>query len=331
MYKDVVGYYIDNYNTLLPADSAVPELVTELWYQYIKTRFDNTCWSDFYEREIFECRKFKSDDDSTNYANLVKTIKIRLQNKNRIYNRMFNAFMADYNPLWNVDGVTGRITESSHTGTDTDVHTGSDTVDMDGTETRAKTGTDTLTYDGEERLDYAGVERTDYSGSEETEYSGSETNTQGGSIQHEQSKTTFDSSTYNPTEKNVDTYQQKTDTRDFTNRADTLSYDDRYDEKSFTDRRDTKSFYSRSDETEYNTSDELTHDTTQETTYDSTLTKTLNLKDTDLEMIIRQGNIGVTKSSELLLDTLKLYDDQLMDFVKYVVNDCINQISYSVY
>ena len=48
-------------------------------------------------------------------------------------------------------------------------------------------------------------------------------------------------------------------------------------------------------------------------------------------MIIRQGNIGVTKSSELLLDTLALYDDLLMDFVHYVVNDCINQVSYAVY
>jgi hypothetical protein len=68
-----------------------------------------------------------------------------------------------------------------------------------------------------------------------------------------------------------------------------------------------------------------------ETTYASQLKKTLNLKDKDIALTIRQGNIGVTKSSELLQDTLDLYATDLMDFVKYVMNDTLDQISYAVY
>ena len=139
-----IGYYLDKYDTLLPADEDITAIVNSLWYQYIKGKFDDEVWANFYDRELFDNRKFNNDNEQLNYDNIIKTIKIRLINKQRIYERMFNAFIADFNPLWNVDGVTGTIRESTHTGTDTDAHTGTENNTTSDSGTVTNTGkTDT--------------------------------------------------------------------------------------------------------------------------------------------------------------------------------------------
>lgn len=314
-YRVNIGYYLDTYDTLLPADSAVPGIVNELWYQYIKGKFDEEVWANFYDRELFDNRKFNHDNEQENYDNIVKTIKIRLINRQRIYERMFNAFVADFNPLWNVDGVTGTIRESTHTGTDTSSHTGTDTTTGTGGHTNVRTGS--VDYD------YTGKETTDYKGTETDTKSGSETHTKGGTSTVEQSNTTFDSSTYNPVTKTVTT-PLDTDTLGFTNRQDTKTFTGRQDEKSFTNRKDSEKYNSVTDT--YTMQDE-----SHETEYDSELQKTLNLLDKDLEMVIRQGNIGVTRSDELITHALELFDSQLYDFVRYVTNDLISQVTYSIY
>lgn len=314
-YRVNIGYYLDTYDTLLPADSAVPGIANELWYQYIKGKFNDEVWANFYDRELFDNRKFNNDNEQLNYDNIVKTIKIRLINRQRIYERMFNAFVADFNPLWNVDGVTGTIRESTHTGTDTSSHTGTDTTTGTGGHTNVKTGS--VDYD------YTGKETTDYKGTETDTKSGSETHTKGGTSTVEQSNTTFDSSTYNPVTKTVTT-PLDTDTLGFTNRQDTKTFTGRQDEKSFTNRKDSEKYNSVTDT--YTMQNEA-----QETEYDSELQKTLNLLDKDLEMVIRQGNIGVTRSDELITHALELFDSALYDFVRYVTNDLISQVTYSIY
>ena len=315
MVKYNIGYYLDEFDTLLPADEDVPAIVNSLWYQYIKTKFNDEVWANFYDRELFDNRKFNNDNDQLNYDNIIKTIKIRLINKQRIYDRMFNAFIADFNPLWNVDGVTGTIRESTHTGTDTDAHSGTDTQTGSGGHTNVRTGG--VDYD------YSGKETTDYKGTETTGYTGSETDTKGGNVTVEESHTTFDSATYNPTVKTVTT-PLDTNTKSFTNRQDQKSFSNRADEKSFTNRKDTETYKSVTDT--YTMQNEQ-----QQTLFNSSLTKTLNLKDNDLEMIIRQGNIGVTRSDELITHALELFDSQLYDFVRYVTNDLISQVTYSIY
>ena len=143
--------------------------------------------------------------------------------------------------------------------------------------------------------------------------------------------TTFDSGTFRDVNKAVTDYG-KVDTKTYNDVTDTETYDQDTHNKTFAGRQDQLT-YNTTDTENLNTTDTQRYnditdqrdtDGTHTTTYDSTLQKTLNLKDQDLEMVIRQGNIGVTKSSELLLDTLALYDNELMDFVHYVVNDCIN-------
>lgn len=335
MYKNCLGYYIDQYDTILPDDTSLGSIAATLWYQYIKPKFDDTVWADFYDREVFNNHKYPSDDIDSAYANIVKTIKIRLINKSRIYEQMFKSFMADFNPLWNVDGVTGRITESTHTGTDADAHTGYDTLKDTGGHSNTKSGNQELEFLGKEKTNYNGKEDLEYLGTEYKEYVGSEKDTKSGTLTETDSNTTYDSSTFYDTHKKVTQPSLYADEKTFTGRRDNTSFTNRKDEKTFTNRNDELEFTNRKDKTTYNSvKDQFSYDISGEnhqTTYASTLTKTLNLTDKDLEMIIRQGNIGVTRSDELLQHALELFDNYLYDWVKYVVMDCIDQVSYAIW
>lgn len=319
-----VGQYLDDYETLLPADSSVPDLANTLWYQYIKGKFNDKVWEDFYSRQIFNVMKFNNEDNDINYANIIKSIKIRLQTKARQYERMFNAFMSDYNPLWNVDGVTGTIRESKHTGTDTDAKTGTENTSLSDTGTITNTGKTTTKNEGKTT--------TQNEGKSSNTKSGNETNSPSGEEVLTKAVTTYDDDTFRNTER---------DTTSFTSRTDTHTYNSVKDTYEVDSQRPLKETYEVDSQNPLKTTYEVDSQNPLEesrnlagsnnTTFNTSLQKTLNLKDEDLEMVIRQGNIGITKSSELLQDTLSLYDNELMDFVHYVVNDCINQISYSIY
>lgn len=299
-----VGFYVDRYDDILPTDTALGDIANTLWYQFIKTQFNDYTWSNYYKRELFDNPKFNNEDTDANLANIKKTLLIHLRSKARLYDRMFNAYMADFNPLWNVDGVVGEIRETNHTGTDTDAHTGNDTT------TTSDTGD--ITRTGNESVDYAGKESNTKTGNVVDTYSGANVDVT--------SKTTFDDSNWKPTEKVEHGFTEEVGHE----RKDTQTYNQVKDERDFTNRKDTKTYN--------NVKDTRNLSGSEGTTYNSTLTKTKALKDTDLFMQIRQGNIGVTKSSELLADAMELYGlNELMDFVHFVVNDCINQLAYSVY
>lgn len=63
------------------------------------------------------------------------------------------------------------------------------------------------------------------------------------------------------------------------------------------------------------------------TTYGSRHDTVNNTTHKELEMHIRQGNIGVTKSTELLADFRNL---AIFDFYKMVVRDCVNTCTYAI-
>lgn len=304
-----VGFYVDRYNDILPADASLGDIANTLWYQFIKTQFNDYTWSNYYKRELFDNPKFNNDDVDANLANIKKTLLIHLKSKARLYDRMFNAYMADFNPLWNVDGVVGEIRETNHTGTDTNAHTGTDTINnkTNGTNTR----------NGNEEYEKFGKEATTRSGDETTTYDGADVDVT--------SKTTYDSQEWNNTEKVERGYKMTRPNGDEVPEKEvTVHYGNVKDESDFTNRKDKHTYN--------DVKDIIFSDSENKTTYASTLLNTKALKDTDLFMQIRQGNIGVTKSSELLADAMELYGlNELMDFVHYVVNDCINQLAYSVY
>ena len=303
-----VGFYVDRYNDILPTDASLGDIANTLWYQFIKTQFNDYTWSNYYKRELFDNPKFNNEDIDANLANIKKTLLIHLKSKARLYDRMFNAYMADFNPLWNVDGVVGEIRETNHTGTDTNAHTGIDTINYktNGTNTRS----------GNEEYEKFGKEATTRSGDETTTYDGADIEVT--------SRTTYDSANYNPVEKVERGYKMNTPSGEVDEKEVTVHYGNVKDESDFTDRKDKHTYNG--------VKDTISGGSENKTTYDSTLLNTKALKDTDLFMQIRQGNIGVTKSSELLADAMELYGlNELMDFVHYVVNDCINQLAYSVY
>lgn len=298
-----VGFYIDNYENILPSDEALGSIASAPWYVFIKPLFNDYVWNNFYSRELFDNPRFTRDDPEEILANIVKTILIHFKSKNRIYDRMFDAYMKDFNPLWNVDGVVGEIRETMHTGTDTDKKTGADTLNM--------TGTDTLTKAGKEALTKSGKETNTRNGKREVEYQGAEVDVT--------SNTTFNDDTFRLANKVERGYtseagHERKDTETYTNLKDEVEFTNRKDETTFTDRSDTE-----------------TRAMVDTQNYNSQNQKTLNLKDSDLFMQIRQGNIGVTRSDELINKALELYGSELYDFVHYVVNDTLNQISYCIY
>ena len=295
-----VGQYLDEYETLLPDDSSVPGLVNTLWYEYIKGKFNDKVWEDFYSRQIFNVMKFNNEDNDINYANIIKSIKIRLQTKSRLYERMFNAFMSDYNPLWNVDGVTGTIRESKHTGN--------------------------VTNTGKTETTNTGKSETTNTGKNSTTKSGNETTAPTGKDITQNMATTYNS--------DIDYDTTRTE-NSFDSRLDTHTYNNVKDEYQIDSQNPMKESYQIDSQNPLKETYQIDSQNPMKQSYQidsqNPLKEQRNLTDNDLEMVIRQGNIGVTKSSELLRDTLELYDNELMDFVHYVVNDCINQISYSIY
>lgn len=299
-----VGYYVDNYENILPTDEDLGSIANSLWYQFIKTQFNEYIWSNYYKRELFDDPKFNNVDTERTLANIKKTLLIHFRSKARLYDRMFNAYMADFNPLWNVDGVVGEIRETNHTGTDTDAHSGNDTINSKTNSSNTKSGS--------EDYEKFGKEDTTRSGNVETEFHGANVDTT--------SKTTFDDDNWNLTEKVEHGFTETAGNQ----RKDKETYNQVKDEQTFTNRKDTKTYQ--------NVKDAFSSGGEDKTTYNSTLTRTKALKDTDLFMQIRQGNIGVTKSSELLADAMELYGlNELMDFVHFVVNDSVNQLAYSIY
>lgn len=299
-----VGYYVDTYDDILPSDASLGDIANKLWYVFIKGQFNDYTWSNYYKRELFDNPKFNNEDTEANLSNIKRTLLIHIKSKARLYERMFDAYMADFNPLWNVDGVVGEIRETNHTGTDTDAHTGTDSV--------STTDGGTLVRSGNETDSYAGKQATTRTGDETKNYYGADVTVK--------SNTTYDSATFNPVEKTEVGFEG-----DQTHgREDNIHYGNVKDETEFTNRLDTHTYNAVTD------TRNLTGSGTN--TYNSTLQRTKALKDTDLFMQIRQGNIGVTKSSELLADAMELYGlNELMDFVHFVVNDCINQLAYSIY
>jgi len=72
----------------------------------------------------------------------------------------------------------------------------------------------------------------------------------------------------------------------------------------------------------------LQHGLSNTTQYGSQNRETRNLRDNESILVTRQGNIGVTKSTELLEDYRKLV---MFDLLKYITHDIVNQITYGIY
>lgn len=296
MSKHDINYYLTaNNNTLCPADISLGDIASTDWWQFVKPLWDDMLWLYYGDRVVFFNKRFPDDDDITSINNILRSWVIMLKSKAHNYERLYNVYMQDYNPLWNVDGVTGTVAQDDHTGTDTRKKTGADTLRQQGTDTRAASGTDS----------------TDIITSDDLTKSGNETMQASGDDVNTKQVTTFDSGD-NWVNSEKDTVHNE--------KLDTHTYNNVKDERDISSSHDTK--YGRTDTNTKNLTD------TQE--YNTTDQDTRNLTDKHVDMVIRQGNIGVVSSQKMWTEEAQLWRDNMSEFVKQIIKEAVNLVTYAV-
>ena len=284
-------YWIENYNSILPASLPDEDYITAirpLIDEFLKLNYGNRdMLYDYYEY-------LDGATDATILAWIKQKIYLLFQAKNESYKRIYQGLTEEYNPLWNVDGTetethSGTDTDR-HTGTDTETHSGSDSVDNTGTDrtTETHSGTDTRT----------------------TSNDGTDTNTEtnSGTDATNNNVATFDdpnvrlntsSQTLNG-KQTVNTLDHDTTTTDALQHGESVA-------------------------------GSITHGLSTETEYGHVIARQnghiISHENGHKIVTERHGNIGVTKSTELLRDHLELW--QGLSFLDIVAKDIVQCICYS--
>lgn len=250
--------------------------------------------------EWFDCYENTTEEIDYLYDLIMQDIWACSKANMYKWSNLLKSTLLDFNPLWNVDGVTGEIREVTHTGTDTTSHSGTDTT--------TKSGDDSTTRTGNEELEYMGSKYNDKTGKEVTTNSGTDTNTI--------ARTTTESTTFYDAER----------TQMLNGKTSTLTYEGVNSGQQY---RDTESFNQRKDKRTYNSvKDKVDYNSSNEIEFNSSLEKLLNLKDKDLFMQIKQGNIGVTETTTLLNHFRDYVNFKIVDVI---AKDLINAITEGVY
>lgn len=235
-------------------------------------------------------------DTAAAITELHSLFQLWVKDRSPAISKLWEALRMKYNPIWNVDGVTGTIHQESHTGTDTDKKTG----DV------KNTGSSSTTQTGKS-------ETTDTGSSSNTK-TGNETNEPTGKDIVEVSNTTFDDSTYAGATKTETSFQT---------RKDTHTYNSVKDEYKVDAQNPIKSTYQVDSQNPLKETYLVDDANPLKETYNTELKKTLNLKDEILDMQIRQGNIGVTSTQSLLQQQLAL--TELDDIISYAIHDFVHR------
>lgn len=323
-----------NEGTLTPTDTLMGEYAHREWWSAVKDSFDDLLWLYYPDRTVFFKDRFPyNPNDPENAADIAaciasiqRSFAIFLKSKDYTYSKLYETTILEYNPLYNVDGteITDRVlrqggnNEHKLSGTDTTAYTGEEANTLSGTDTTAYSGTEANTLSGTDTLAYSGSEANAKTGYDSDVGSGTDTTTD--------SVTTFDSAgSFHDTAKTTDS-PGSTDTHNY-NSTDTKSFTDREDATTY-GKTDTKSFEDREDSITYGKTDTKTFNEREDsTTYGRTDTETRNLHDDEHIEVRRFGNIGVTKSTDLI-DSQR--NTVLFDFYKKVVHDCVNLVTYAV-
>lgn len=221
------------------------------------------------------------------------------------WDRLYAAYTAEYNPIWNVDGsiteTETRDLATDHTGTDTTGSSGTDTETHTGTESISDSGTDTQTHTGTESIADSGTDSESRSGTDRKETSGSVYG--------------FDSSGAVPSDSGSETVTAGIGTSTTYGKKEDTSKD-------------------LTDSTSYGKTEENTKNLTDSTTYGRTDTTTHNTKDTDKGTITRQttrgGNIGVTMTQQMLEADSEYWNKITSLFYHQVITDIVDEITYKI-
>lgn len=321
-----IEYFLQINESLKPSDSALgPAVTSSDWWDFIGPLWDDLLWMYYGDRVLFFNKRFPDDDDEKCVDNLLRVWSTYLKSKAHNFDRIYNVLWQEYNPLWNVDGVTGTISEDSHTGTDTRSKTGDDTLKMTGTDTHSLSGEDANTLSGTDGVEMGGTDSVDVSVTkDDTTRSGNEVLAASGSDVNTKQVATFDSNDNFVNQERNSITNGKTDTHTYNN------VKDAHELESGTDTTYGKTIdttYGKVSTMEYGKVDTNQRNMQDKTEYNSTDTDTKNLLDKHVDLVIRQGNIGVTMSQQLLQAELEA---RQYDFAKMVIKECVNLVTYAV-
>ena len=321
-----ISEYLKEYTTLTPSDAQVGAVATSDWWSDFKSQFDDLLWMYFADRVVFVNGKFNPDDSDTTKDNMIRTFAILLKSKKHQLDRMYEAMTADYNPLWNVDGVVGTIYTDTHTGTNTQNKTGTDTLATTGTDTTRFTGSDAVVQSGSNTNQLGGTDsHQNHITRDENTRTGNVVVGDGGTDINNHGVFTFDDQT-NIKKEGIDSTEfGKTETTTYNTLKDAHLLDS--NDSTTYGKTDTMRF-GKTDTTNYGKVDATTYGKNDATTYNSQVQDTRNLSDEHIEMVFRQGNIGLTKSTELAESEWSLRSKY--DFMYYLTHLCVNQVTYGV-
>lgn len=334
--------FLDEFESLTPSDAQVGDVATSEWWTPLKTQFDDLLWMYFGQRLVFINNRFPFDDKNKAFTNIVKTFAILLKSKKPQLDKIYDVITAEYNPIWNVDGVTGTISKDTHTGTDVNAKSGNDANVTSGNDITRQTGQDTNTQGGRDVDTLSGSDMSQASGTDtrtdnitrdETTRTGSVGVNSGGTDINSHGVFTFDDTSNSKPSAIDSTEYGKTDTTTYNNLKD--SHLSNETDSTQYGRKDTTSYgkidttvYGKTDTMAYGKTDTTTYGKTDTMNYNSSNTETRNLLDEHIDLVIRQGNQGVTMTQAMINEELSLRDK--FDFFYYVVHMCVNQVSYGV-
>lgn len=293
-------------NTIIPRNNNAYN--SDLWYLNTAASLDGFLRRLHGNREIYddllEFNSAHQEDPDGTRQNVLAMVDAHLALNAYKYRHLWDLYVAEYNPLWNVDGSEKIIRDRSNTGTQDMQASGHDDFTKSGTETNSKSGNDIIVYSGSESESKSGTDTTTRNGSMEEQNGGDITT----------GRTTFDSSTFLGTEQKGDTTEKSTTYR---NLADETEYDSDV----------TRSFTNRQDRTDYDTDETLSFLNRKDTTeYGKKDTRTDNLKEHEVTEHIRGGNIGVTMTQQM--EDAELNWALRFRLLEMICADIANAISY---
>jgi len=334
MYK--LKKLIDYNSSIFPRIEQLENATDNEWYVVLKDYFNDEIELNYSDRIINKL--IDENGISILFDYVQRKIRHKVLTNIYKYSKLYETTILEYNPLWNVDGTEEHTISIVKNGNTTDTYNDSIKSDHTGNDTISKTGTIIIEKDGDDTINKTGTSTNAKSGNDTLNKTGTSTNVKSGNdtlnktgtITDIEQKTTFDSTSFYDTQKNT-TSNNLSDTTLYNN-SDTLT--NNLSDTTIYNTNDTLT-NNLSDTTIYNSNETTENDLTDTTLYNSSNTnKHTGTKDVDFsenenhtERLTRQGNIGVTKSTDLI-DSQRITVNY--SYIENVVHDIINSFTILV-
>lgn len=389
--QGTIGNYLKTRHIITGAGASTPTAyrtyLTEAWYTFInsaKVEYSgqtlytieqiisqqyghHNILEEYYEDEIYSGDISNCNDNQFNsyVEDELKQAVIDLFNaKNVEYKKLYAMSIAEYNPLFNVDGTTIEVhsgtdtnTNSgtdrtaltgsdtvSHSGTDTTSHSGYDTAAKTGTEATARTGSDTIGLSGDDTVKSSGSDSVANSGTDKKKNTGTQTTADTNSDTITNRVAAFDAVT------GVEDTASTTAYGKSTTRTDNLTEEyENHKTTATTYGKQDKTTHNTTETTTYNSTETLTHNTTDRTDYNSSIAMQRNTEDEteygkietlthghveamqhgERIEVTKRGNQGITMTQQLISAELDIAPR--LNFLNVVAADIARELCESVY